>query len=241
MLHANDEESTKMRLNILLSVTLLANIAIFSVGFKWEGSEDSDTGKLASATGGEWQVVGKRPKSKTQTSIARELANTIYGSAKTKINGGREFGFLYLNYDLNENKAVLEQEIGKKMPPYSKDKPPTMILLNTLYISEVTYPPAGEKEQNNFGHAEYKLLQVLDSMLTVLKNKRGSNCPLFVIVGTHLSPCPNCQSVIVKAKNDFILSCSTTRFYLFIGKKDADDFRRNQMEENLRKNNIVLL
>ena len=212
-----------MRLNILLSVILLGNVAVFSVGLKWSGREDSDSEKVASANsnGGEWQVAGRRPKD-----IAKKLARTIYTSAVAKIQSGRQFGFLYVNKNLNENAAVLQREIVKNMPKYSKGGLPRKILDN-LYVSEVSYPPGGQSEVNNYGHTERKLLEEL--------NLNQLNCPNFVIVGTHLSPCSKCANDIIEEKNNaFSNGCDTT-FYVFVGEQNSLwdwQSEKKRLEEN---------
>lgn len=214
-----------MRLHILLSVVLLGNVAVFSVGFRWSGREDSDSEKAASANsnGGEWQVAGKRPKPRPPKAIAERLANTIYTSAAGKLQArpndpvrSSEFGFLYVNYDLNEKEAVLQREILNKMPGYSKNQPPTMISGN-LYVSEVTYPPEGQPEANNYGHVEHKLLNVLNNKFLA---SSGSGCPLFVIVGTRLPPCRACMQDIKRTQSSYRPRprCERTYFYVFIGK-----------------------
>ena len=209
-----------MRLNILLSVIVLGNIAVFSVGLKWSGREDSDSEKVASANsnGGEWQVAGK-PR---QGAIAKKLAEVIFTSAAGKLRSragnlvrdDSQFGFLYLNYDLNEKAAVLEDAIANKMPAYSINQPPTMILGN-LYISEVDYRrQKGQTVAHNYGHAE-------DQLLSLFKNNDdfyNNGCPFFVIVGTRLSPCPRCAKDIRATRDNYITrtGCEST-FYVFIG------------------------
>ena len=209
-----------MRLNILLSVIVLGNVAVFSVGLKWSGREDSDSEKVASATGngGEWQVAGRPRKG----AIAKKLAEVIFASAAGKlrtrasnrVRANSQFGFLYLNYDLNEKAAVLEDAIANKMPAYSINQPPTMILGN-LYISEVDYRrQKGQTVAHNYGHAE-------DQLLSLFKNNDdfyNNGCPFFVIVGTRLPPCGRCAKDI-RTTRDYYRTrtgCEST-FYVFIG------------------------
>ena len=205
-----------MRLNILLSVIVLGNVAVFSVGLKWSGREDSDSEKVASANsnsnGGGWQVAGQRQEPLPPNPIADKLATAIYTTAAKKIEFGRQFGFLYVNYDLNENPAVLEAAIENQMPAYSKDEAPTMILDN-LYVSEVNYEKPQYQTAKNYGHAEYQLLSLFNKNDYFYNN----GCPFFVVVGTRLPPCVDCENDIRTTRKNYIArtGCEGTYFYVF--------------------------
>ena len=187
-------------------------------------------------------------------------ARTIYNDIRTAAPGiaRKQFGFLYL-HDGNCQVSYVNQAVKNAIKAKTLDtkidarvRPPfwptNLQKTNILIALPDKKANPNDRELNNHGHSEHKMLEQLDNLRAEFekRNRFQDKCPKYIILGTYLAPCYDdrtprrfgCAQDYVEAKNEFNQGgrCSTTRFYLYVPDPRQDQFWRDTQTLMAREN-----